>query len=100
MKLEDLNNKIISIQVNEPWEWEYGVLNGRIIEFDNNKLIIVLTKSIKGNKFVSHKLTVSARYDGESILTLLEKKSLTVGGALIQEKSNEVDYILIGTLKL
>jgi len=100
MKLEDLNNRMISIQVNEPWEWKYGILSGKIIEIQENKLTIELTKSISGNKFTCNKLTVSARYQGESILTLIKKGELTIGGALLMENTDEFDYILIGTLKL
>lgn len=100
MKLEDLTNRLISIQVNEPWEWKYGIITDRITDNRTDRLIITLTKSIKGNKFRSNKLTVSARYEREAFMTLVEKRNLTVGGALIKEDSGEADNILIGTLKL
>ncbi|WP_319591630.1 hypothetical protein [uncultured Draconibacterium sp.] len=100
MKLDDLRNRMISIQVDEPWEWEFGILNGQIVEFNNKILTIELSKSISGEKFESSKLIVSARYEKDSILTLLKEKELTVGGALIKEDFDESDYILIGTLKL
>lgn len=62
MKPEDLKYRMISIQVSEPWDWKYGILTGRISEIDTKRLTISMTKSIKGNKFRSSKLTVSARY--------------------------------------
>ena len=91
---------MISIQVSEPWDWKHGILTGRIVEFDIDRLIISLTKSLKGNKFKSNKLTVSARYQGDSMETLIKKRNLTIGGALIKDETKETDYILIGTLKL
>lgn len=100
MKLDDLNRRMISIQVNEPWDWKYGILTGRIVQYDEKRLIIVLTKPIKGDKFSSTFLTVYPRYKSDSILTLLNNKHLTVRGELIKKDSDETDYILIGTLKL
>ena len=100
MSIDDLKNRMISIQVNEPWDWKYGILTGRISEIDYKRLTISLTKSIKGNKFRSNKLAVSARYEGDSIETLIKERSLIVGGALIKAETGETDYVLIGTLKL
>ena len=46
MKPEDLKNRMISIQVSEPWDWKQGILTGRISEIDIKGLTISLTKSI------------------------------------------------------
>jgi hypothetical protein len=91
---------MISIRVNEPYDWRQGIVTGRITDILDNKLILSLTKSLRGQKFRSNKMIVQPRYQGDNFETLIKRKQLTVGGALIKDNSDETDYILIGDLKL
>ncbi len=100
MKPEDLKNRMISIRVNEPYDWKQGIVTGRITDINDNQLIISLTKSLRGQKFRSNTLIIQPRYKGDNFETLIKKKQLTVGGSLIKNNSDETDYILIGDLKL
>lgn len=96
----DLKNRKISIRVNEPYDWTQGIVAGRIIDIFDDRMILSLSKSIRGQKFRSSKMIVQPRYEGENFETLIKNKQLTVGGTLIKENSNETDYILIGDLKI
>lgn len=100
MKTEDLKNKMISIRVNEPFDWKQGIVTGRITDIKDNKMIISLTKSLKGQKFRSNTMIIQPRYEGDDFEILIKKKILTVGGVLYKDGSNETDYILIGSLKI
>jgi len=100
MKPEDLKNRMISIRVNEPYDWKQGIVTGRITDIKDNQLIISLTKSLRGQKFRSNIMIAQPRYQGDNFETLIKKKQLTIGGTLVKNNSNETDYILIGNLKL
>jgi len=100
MNPEKLINKKITIQVSEPWDWDKGILTGRITDFEDDNLIIELTKIFKGDKFQSKKLYVQPRYQGDNIMTLIKEKRLNIGGLLIKENSNEKEYVLIGSLRI
>ena len=100
MKPEDLKNRMISIRVNEPYDWKQGIVTGRITDINDNQLIISLTKSLRGQKFRSNTLIIQPRYQGDNFEALIKKRQLTVGGSLIKNNSDETDYILVGSLKI
>jgi hypothetical protein len=100
MKPEDLKDRIISILVNEPFDWKQGIVTGRITDIKANQLIISLTKSLRGQKFRSNTMIIQPRYQGDHFETLIKKGQLTVGGALIKNSSDETDYVLIGILTI
>lgn len=100
MKPEDLKNRTISIRVNEPYDWKQGIVTGRITEIKDNQLIISLTKSLRGQKFRSNTMIIQPRYQGDNFETLIKKRQLTIGGALIKDNFDETDYLLIGDLTL
>jgi hypothetical protein len=100
MKPEDLKDRMISIRVNEPYDWKQGIVTGQIIDIKDNKLIISLTKTLRGQKFRSNTMIIQPRYQDDNFDTLIKKRLLTVGGALIKDNSDETDYLLIGDLTL
>ncbi len=61
---------------------------------------VKLSKPIKGNKLTSDILELSPRYEKETFKPLLRYASVNVGAALIVEGSEEVDYIIIGSVIL
>jgi hypothetical protein len=100
MKPDHLIDRMISIRVNDPFDWKQGIVTGRITDIKDDKLIISLTKSLRGQKFRSNKMIIQPRYEGDNFEILIKKKLLTVGGALFKDGSDETDYILIGSLKI
>ncbi len=96
-----LRGKTVRIIVNEPFEWNHGNLFGTIEDGRGSKRLKVrLTKKIKGNKFISDLMELKPRYEKETFKPLLQNYTVTVGGALIEDNSDDFDYILIGTVTL
>src|SRR5690349_4766638 len=96
----DILNQRIRIEVNEPFEWEYGTLYGDIKEIVSDKeLLIRLDEPIKGKTFSSDLLKVSTRYRGDTFHSLTFTSPVTVNGALTNS-ANDADFLLIGTLSL
>jgi hypothetical protein len=59
-----------------------------------------LSKAIKGAKLTSGLLELTPQYENETFKPLTHNYSVTVGGALIQQDSDEFDYILIGSVMI
>jgi hypothetical protein len=97
---KDLIDRIVSIQVIEPCDWNQGIVVGRIGEVYEDGLKLKLVKSIRGDKFRSTNLILKARYRGEDLSTLITKRKLMVGGALIIESTGEENNILLGELAI
>ena len=96
-----LKGKTVRIIVSEPFEWTHGNLFGTIIyDSDGKKIIVKLSKEIKGKKITSDLLELSPRYEKETFKPLTQSYSVTVGGALVKENSTELDYILIGSVTI
>lgn len=96
-----LKGQTLRIIVNEPFEWDYGNLFGTIEDDRGGKSLKVrLTKTIKGNKMTSDLIELRPRYEKESFKPLNKYYSVTVGGALIKEDSDEFDYIIIGSVTI
>ncbi len=94
-----LRGKTVRIIVSEPFDWNYGNLFG-IIEDDRGgkSLEVRLTKEIEGTKLTSNLMELKPRYEKETFTPLLQNYSVTVGGALIEENSEDFDYIIIGSV--
>lgn len=91
----------MTILVVEPWDWGQRRLNGVVeTETADNKIIVRCSKRITGNKFRSHLIQLSPRYEGDNFVSLSKNKTVTVGGALIRERTGELDYVFIGTVKI
>ena len=100
-KMSFLRGRTVRIIVNEPYEWEYGNLFGTIIyDRGGKKIIVKLSKTVKGTKLTSDLLELTPRYENETFKPLTQNYSVTVGGALIKEGLDEFDYILIGTVTI
>ncbi len=96
-----IKGKAIQISVNEPYEWSEGELLGIVEEdLDAKKLKVRLNKNIKGKNLSSDFLLLSPRYENEDFSKLLQNKSVTAGGALIKDNSDEFEYILIADIML
>ena len=96
-----LRGQTVRIIVNEPYEWQHGNLFGTIIyDRGGKKIIVKLSKEIKGNELTSDLLELSPRYEKETFKPLTQNYSVTVGGTLVKEESDEFDYILIGSVTL
>ncbi|HWZ04660.1 MAG TPA: hypothetical protein VNX40_13680 [Mucilaginibacter sp.] len=96
-----LKGRTVRIIVNEPYEWTHGNLFGTIIyDHSGEKIMVKLSKEIKGEKFTSDLLELRPRYEKETFKHLTQNYSVTVGGALIKENSSEFDYILIGSVTI
>lgn len=100
MELTHLINKQIIVRVKDDFDSKAKILSGRVYEVYHDKIRIQLSKSYRGGKFRSNKMELTPRYQGEDIFTFIRKKELTIGGALLKKDSEEVDYVLIGTIKL
>jgi hypothetical protein len=94
-----LRGKTVRIIVSEPFEWNHGNLFGTI-EDDRGgkKLKVRLTKEIEGSKLTSDLIELKPRYEKETFKPLLQNYSVTIGGALIEENSENFDYIIIGSV--
>jgi hypothetical protein len=87
----------VRIVVVEPFEWNYGNLFGTIVkERDGNKLLVRLTKEIKGNKFSSNIIELTPRFSDETFKPLRQYYSVSIIGSLISEQTKEKDFIIIG----
>lgn len=89
----------VRIIVAEPFEWAYGNLFGEIIsERNGDKLTIRLTEKIKGKSFLSDILVLTPRFKNETFKPLQQYYSVTINGALVNEETNEQDFIIIGSV--
>ncbi len=96
-----LTGQTVRIIVSEPWEWSEGNLFGTILsDRGGDKLIVKLTKVIKGKKLTSDLLKLTPRYEKQTFKPLTQHYSVTVGGALITTDTEEFDYILIGSVTI
>ncbi len=96
-----LKGRTVRIIVSEPYEWPYGNLFGTIIyERGGDKIIVKLTKEISGPKLTSDHIELTPRYQKETFKPLTQNYSVTVGGALVEQGSDEWDYILIGSVTI
>ena len=85
--------------VAEPFEWKHGNLFGKILsERNGDKLKVKLTQTIQGKSFSSDILLLTPRIKDETFKQLKQYYSVTVNGALINEKTNELDFIIIGNV--
>ena len=96
----DLVGKKIKIIVSEPWGWKEGNLFGTITLAEEKKLLIELSKEIKGPKLTSDLLELDTRYADDTFRMLTKSGSITVNGSLIKKNSTVFDYIIIGSVIL
>ncbi len=94
-----MSKPTVRIVVAEPFEWTHGNLFGEILtERNGDKLKIKLTQQIKGKTFSSDILLLTPRFKNETFKLLQQYYSVTVNGSLINEETNEQDFIIIGNV--
>jgi len=94
-----MSKPTVRIVVAEPFEWTYGNLFGEILtERNGDKLKIRLTQQINGKTFSSDILLLTPRFKNETFKLLQQYYSVTVNGSLINEETNEQDFIIIGNV--
>ena len=95
-----LKGQTVRIIVNEPWDWEGNLFGTILSDRGGDKLLVKLTKPIKGNKLTSDLLELKPRYEKEKFKQLGQFYPVTISGALINEENDEFDYIIIGSVTL
>ncbi len=95
-----LKGQTVRIIVSEPFDWD-GYLFGTILsDRGGDKLLVRLTKPLKGKKLTSDLIELRPRYVNETFISLSKHYSVTVGGALVKENSDEFDYIIIASITI
>lgn len=95
-----LKGHTVRIIVSEPWDWEENLFGTILSDRDGDKLLIELTKPIKGQRLTSNLIELRPRYGKETFKPLLQYYSVTVGGSLIKKESDDSEYIIIGSVTL
>lgn len=94
-----MSKPTVRIVVVKPFEWTYGNLFGEILsERNGDKLKVRLTQKIKGKSFSSDLLILTPRFKDENFKPLQQNYSVAVIGSLINEVTNEQDFIIIGII--
>lgn len=94
-----MSKPTIRIVVSEPFEWTYGNLFGEILsERDGDKLKVRLTHKIKGKSFSSDILLLTSSLMNDTFKRLQQDYSVTVNGSIINEVTNDQDFIIIGNV--
>ncbi len=99
-KSQKMVGRKVKIIVDEPYEWNYGNLFGIIENIENYSLKVRLTTEIQGDKLTSNLIELKTRYEKETFRPLLENCEVTIGGQLIEDNSNNFDYIIIGRVSI
>lgn len=95
-----LKGQTVRIIVSEPRNWEGNLFGTILSDRGGDKLLVKLTKPIKGNKLTSDLIELKPINEMETFKPLGQYYSVTVGGALVDEKNEEFDYIIIGSVTL
>ena len=95
-----LKGQTVRIIVNEPWNWEGNLFGTILSDRGGDKLLVKLTKPIKGRKLTSDLIELKPRYKKETFKPLGQYYSVTVLGALVDGKNDEYDYIITGSVTL
>jgi hypothetical protein len=95
-----LKGQTVRIIVSEPWDWEENLFGTILSDRGGDRLLVKLTKPLTGRKFTSDLLELKPRYEKTTFKALAQYYSVTVGGGLVTEKSDDFDYIIIGSVTL
>jgi len=94
-----MSKPTVRIVVAEPFEWTYGNLFGEILsERNGDKLKVRLTQQINGKSFISDILLLTPRFKDDTFEPLQQYYSVTVNGSLIDEETNEQEFIIVGNV--
>jgi hypothetical protein len=95
-----LRGQTVRIIVSEPWDWEENLFGTILSDRGGDRLLVKLTKPLIGKKLTSDLLELRPRYEKTSFKPLSQYYSVTVGGGLVTENSDDFDYIIIGSVTL
>ena len=95
-----LKGQTVRIIVSEPRDWEGNLFGTILSDRGGDKLLVRVTKPLKGKKLTSDLIELRPRYEKETFKLLSQYYSVTVGGALVKEDSDEFDYIIIGSVTI
>ncbi|PHQ28865.1 hypothetical protein [Leeuwenhoekiella nanhaiensis] len=95
-----LKGQTVRIIVSEPWDWKENLFGTILSDRGGEKLLVKLTKPIKGKKLTNHLIELRPRYEKEAFKPLGQYYSVTVGGALVKEENDEFEYIIIGSVTI
>lgn len=95
-----LKGQTVRIIVSEPWDWEENLFGTILSDRGGDKLLIELIKPIKGKKLTSNLMELTPRYEKETFKPLSQHYSVTVGGSLVINDSDDFEYIIIGSVTL
>ena len=95
-----LKGQTVRIIVSEPRDWEGNLFGTILSDRGGDKLLVRVTKPLKGKKLTSDLIELRPRYEKEAFKLLSQYYSVTVGGALVKEDSDEFDYIIIGSVTI
>lgn len=90
-----LKGQTVRIIVNEPWDWEENLFGTILSDRGGDRLLVKLTKPL-----TSDLLELRPRYEKTTFKPLSQYYSVTVGGGLVIENSDDFDYIIIGSVTL
>lgn len=93
----NLTGQGVRIIVSEPWDWGHGNLSGRVVEQRRERLLLTLSRQIRGNSFASDLMELRVRYVGETFRLLFQHGSVTVGESLVHPETKEIDYLIMGS---
>ncbi len=95
-----LKGQTVRIIVSEPLDWEENLFGTILSDRGGDKLLIELIKPIKGKKLTSNLMELKPRYEKETFKPLSQHYSVTVGGSLVINDSDDFEYIIIGSVTL
>ena len=95
-----LKGQTVRIIVHEPLEWKENLFGTIVSDRGGDRLLVRLTKPVKGNKLTSDLIELEPRYEKDTFKPLAQFYSVTIGGALVNEAKDEFDYVIAGTVTL
>jgi len=89
-----LTGQTVRIVVSEPWDWEENLFGIILSDRGGDKLLIRLTKPIKGKKMTSDLIELTPRHEKKTFKPLGQYYSVSVGGSLTTIDRTEFDYVV------
>lgn len=87
----DLTGQIVRIAVSEPWDWTEENLLNLALECDDYKLLVKLTRELKGNKLIGDLMELKPRYEKDAFSLLSRHRSVTANGTLVSTDRNDFE---------
>jgi hypothetical protein len=89
----------VKIIVHKPEIWKYGNIFGDILsERNGNKLIVKMTKSIKGENIESKFIELKPQNEAETFKPLFRNSTVMVNGNIFDENNEISEYVISGSV--